>query len=83
MLKRVHLELGGKAPVVVFDDADMETALESIAGTGYYNAGQDCTAATRVLAAEAATTTSWPGWRRRRRGWSSATRSRPTRRSAR
>jgi betaine-aldehyde dehydrogenase len=50
-LKRVHLELGGKAPVVVFDDADMEAALETIAGTGYYNAGQDCTAATRVLAA--------------------------------
>jgi betaine-aldehyde dehydrogenase len=48
-LKRVHLELGGKAPVVVFDDVDMETALETIAGTGYYNAGQDCTAATRVL----------------------------------
>src|ERR671929_1808557 len=51
-LKRVHLELGGKAPVVVFDDADMETALETIAGTGYYNAGQDCTAATRVLASK-------------------------------
>jgi betaine-aldehyde dehydrogenase len=49
-LKRVHLELGGKAPVVVFDDADMETAMATIAGTGYYNAGQDCTAATRVLA---------------------------------
>jgi betaine-aldehyde dehydrogenase len=49
-LKRVHLELGGKAPVVVFDDVDMKTALETIAGTGYYNAGQDCTAATRVLA---------------------------------
>lgn len=49
-LKRVHLELGGKAPVVVFDDADLSTALETIAGTGYYNAGQDCTAATRVLA---------------------------------
>jgi betaine-aldehyde dehydrogenase len=48
-LKRVHLELGGKAPVVVFDDVDLETALETIAGTGYYNAGQDCTAATRVL----------------------------------
>ena len=48
-LKRVHLELGGKAPVVVFDDADMELALETIAGTAYYNAGQDCTAATRVL----------------------------------
>jgi betaine-aldehyde dehydrogenase len=51
-LKRVHLELGGKAPVIVFDDADMETALETIAGTGYYNAGQDCTAATRVLASK-------------------------------
>jgi betaine-aldehyde dehydrogenase len=49
-LKRVHLELGGKAPVVVFDDVEIETALETIAGTGYYNAGQDCTAATRVLA---------------------------------
>src|SRR5215210_4417476 len=51
-LKRVHLELGGKAPVAVFDDVDMETAMETIAGTGYYNAGQDCTAATRVLASK-------------------------------
>jgi len=51
-LKRVHLELGGKAPVVVFDDVSLESALETIAGTGYYNAGQDCTAATRVLASE-------------------------------
>jgi betaine-aldehyde dehydrogenase len=50
-LKRVHLELGGKAPVIVFDDVSMESAMETIAGTGYYNAGQDCTAATRVLAA--------------------------------
>jgi len=49
-LKRVHLELGGKAPVIVFDDVSLEEALETIAGTGYYNAGQDCTAATRVLA---------------------------------
>jgi betaine-aldehyde dehydrogenase len=49
-LKRVHLELGGKAPVVVFDDVDLATAVETIAGAGYYNAGQDCTAATRVLA---------------------------------
>ena len=48
-LKRVHLELGGKAPVVVFDDADMDAVHETIAGTGFYNAGQDCTAATRVL----------------------------------
>jgi betaine-aldehyde dehydrogenase len=51
-LKRVHLELGGKAPVVVFDDVDMDVAMETIAGTGYYNAGQDCTAATRVLASK-------------------------------
>src|SRR6185312_2501257 len=51
-LKRVHLELGGKAPVIVFDDVSLEPALETIAGTAYYNAGQDCTAATRVLAAE-------------------------------
>jgi betaine-aldehyde dehydrogenase len=50
-LKRVHLELGGKAPVVVFDDADLEAAAEAIAVAGYFNAGQDCTAATRVLAA--------------------------------
>ena len=49
-LKRVHLELGGKAPVVVFDDVSLQSALETIAATGYYNAGQDCTAATRVLA---------------------------------
>ncbi|GAA4164109.1 gamma-aminobutyraldehyde dehydrogenase [Gryllotalpicola daejeonensis] len=48
-LKRVHLELGGKAPVVVFDDADLERAVEGIATAGFYNAGQDCTAATRVL----------------------------------
>lgn len=51
-LKKVHLELGGKAPVIIFDDADMETALATIAATGFYNAGQDCTAATRVLAAK-------------------------------
>ena len=49
-LKRAHLELGGKAPVVVFDDADIEAAAEGIAMAGYFNAGQDCTAATRVLA---------------------------------
>ncbi len=51
-LKRVHLELGGKAPVIVFDDVGMEAAMETVAATGYYNAGQDCTAATRVLAAD-------------------------------
>jgi betaine-aldehyde dehydrogenase len=49
-LKRAHLELGGKAPVIVFDDADLEKAAEDIAIGGYFNAGQDCTAATRVLA---------------------------------
>ena len=49
-LKRTHLELGGKAPVIVFDDADIENAAENIAIAGYFNAGQDCTAATRVLA---------------------------------
>ncbi|VTR78976.1 gamma-aminobutyraldehyde dehydrogenase [Cellulomonas hominis] len=48
-VKRVHLELGGKAPVVVFADADLEAAAEGIAAAGYFNAGQDCTAATRVL----------------------------------
>jgi betaine-aldehyde dehydrogenase len=49
-LKRVHLELGGKAPVIVFDDADLEAAATAISEAGYFNAGQDCTAATRVLA---------------------------------
>lgn len=49
-VKRVHLELGGKAPVVVFDDADIPAAAEAIALAGYFNGGQDCTAATRVLA---------------------------------
>ncbi|MFI2714355.1 gamma-aminobutyraldehyde dehydrogenase [Micromonospora sp. NPDC018662] len=48
-LKRTHLELGGKAPVVIFDDADVAAAAEAIAVGGYFNAGQDCTAATRVL----------------------------------
>ena len=49
-LKRTHLELGGKAPVIVFDDADVAAAAEAIAVAGYFNAGQDCTAATRVMA---------------------------------
>ncbi len=48
-VKRVHLELGGKAPVVVFDDADIKAATEWIAIAGFFNAGQDCTAATRVI----------------------------------
>jgi 1-pyrroline dehydrogenase len=49
-LKRVHLELGGKAPVIVFDDADLSSAAEWIQTAGFFNSGQDCTAATRVLA---------------------------------
>jgi betaine-aldehyde dehydrogenase len=49
-LKRVHLELGGKAPVLVFDDADVEAAVAGVKIAGYWNAGQDCTAASRVLA---------------------------------
>jgi betaine-aldehyde dehydrogenase len=50
-LKRLHLELGGKAPVVVFDDADIAAAADGIATAGFFNAGQDCTAATRVIVA--------------------------------
>ena len=49
-LKRAHLELGGKAPVVIFDDVDVELAVEGITAAGYFNAGQDCTAATRIVA---------------------------------
>ena len=67
-LKRVHLELGGKAPVIVFDDVDMESAMETIAGTGYYNAGQDCTAAmSRACLARTSTTTSSAASQSRRR----------------
>jgi betaine-aldehyde dehydrogenase len=49
-LKRVHLELGGKAPVIIFDDADIPATAEFVAATGLFNAGQDCTASTRILA---------------------------------
>lgn len=52
-LKRLHLELGGKAPIIVFDDADIGLAAETLRFAGYWNAGQDCTAATRVLAGPA------------------------------
>jgi 1-pyrroline dehydrogenase len=52
-LKRVHLELGGKAPVVVFDDADVEALVATLTETGYYNSGQDCTAPCRVIAGPA------------------------------
>ncbi|MFD6534654.1 gamma-aminobutyraldehyde dehydrogenase [Streptomyces sp. NPDC060184] len=51
-VKRVHLELGGKAPVVVFEDVDIDKAVSGIAEAGFFNAGQDCTAATRVLVHE-------------------------------
>lgn len=49
-VKRLHLELGGKCPVIVFDDADVELAVETVKMGGYWNSGQDCTAATRVIA---------------------------------
>jgi len=52
-LKRVHLELGGKAPVIVFDDADLAAVVEGIKIAGFFNSGQDCTAATRVIAGPA------------------------------
>ena len=48
-VKRLHLELGGKAPVIIFDDADLDLAAETLKAAGYWNAGQDCTAATRVI----------------------------------
>jgi len=51
-VKRTHLELGGKAPVVVFDDADLDAVVEGLRAFGYYNAGQDCTAASRIYAAD-------------------------------
>jgi acyl-CoA reductase-like NAD-dependent aldehyde dehydrogenase len=49
-VKRLHLELGGKAPIIVFDDADVDLAAETLRAAGYWNSGQDCTAATRVIA---------------------------------
>jgi 1-pyrroline dehydrogenase len=52
-VKRLHLELGGKAPVIIFDDADLDLAAETLKAAGYWNSGQDCTAATRVLASPA------------------------------
>lgn len=51
-VKRTHLELGGKAPVIVYDDADIDAVVEGVRGFGYYNAGQDCTAACRIYAHE-------------------------------
>ncbi|MFS2197092.1 gamma-aminobutyraldehyde dehydrogenase [Pseudomonas sp. Pseusp3] len=51
-IKRMHMELGGKAPVLIFDDADIDAAVEGIRTFGFYNAGQDCTAATRIYAQE-------------------------------
>ena len=52
-VKRLHLELGGKAPIIVFDDADVDLAAETLRFAGYWNSGQDCTAATRVIAGPA------------------------------
>ncbi|WP_318373899.1 aminobutyraldehyde dehydrogenase [Enterobacter sp.] len=49
-VKRTHMELGGKAPVIVFDDADLDAVVEGVRTFGYYNAGQDCTAACRIYA---------------------------------
>ncbi len=49
-VKRLHLELGGKAPIIIFDDADVDLAAETLRSAGYWNSGQDCTAATRVIA---------------------------------
>ena len=49
-IKKTHLELGGKAPVIVFDDADINDVVEGVRAFGYYNAGQDCTAACRIFA---------------------------------
>src|SRR6185437_6593707 len=49
-LKHVHLELGGKAPVIVFDDADIDAVAQCIKVAGYFNTGQECTAATRIIA---------------------------------
>ena len=65
-VKVAHLELGGKAPVVVFDDADLSAAVEGITVGGLFNAGQDCTAATRVLCRTGSTTSSSPSWPRPR-----------------
>ena len=51
-IKRTHLELGGKAPVIVFDDADIDAVVEGVKLFGFYNAGQDCTAACRIYASK-------------------------------
>ena len=78
-LKRVHLELGGKAPVVVFDDADPVAVAEGIKIAGYWNSGQDCTAASRVVAGPGSTTGCSRSWFRRSSRSRSATRPRATR----
>lgn len=65
----VHLELRGRAALVVFDAADMKGALSTIDATGYYNAGQDCTAATRVLAGKSVSTKSSRAWPPRRKAY--------------
>lgn len=52
-IKRTHMELGGKAPVIIFDDADLDAVVSGVRTFGYYNAGQDCTAACRIYAQKA------------------------------
>ena len=74
-VKRLHLELGGKAPVIIFDDADLDLAAETLKFAGYWNAGQDCTAATpRHRRARRSTTSSSPRWPTRSAPSSGATR---------
>ena len=58
-IKRTHMELGGKAPVIVFDDADLDAVVEGVRTFGYYNAGQDCTAACRIYAQKGHLSTNW------------------------
>jgi aminobutyraldehyde dehydrogenase len=63
-IKRTHLELGGKAPVIVFDDADLESVVSGLRAFSFYNAGQDCTAASRIYAGKGIYESSWPNFPR-------------------
>jgi aminobutyraldehyde dehydrogenase len=63
-IKRTHMELGGKAPVIVFDDADIAAVVEGVRTFGFYNAGQDCTAACRIYAQQGSTIGWWRNWAR-------------------
>lgn len=66
-LTKAHLELGGKAPAVVFADADMDKAIATITTAGFFNAGEDCTAATRILVEQSIYAEFWKSWFRKRR----------------